>query len=591
MASKKVIPFEKSFASCDKAKYWHKEKNGDVRPEDITIRTGTKYWFICNNIECRHDFLTSPDKIASGNWCQFCCNPPQKLCDDGKCNNCLVKSFASLEKAIDWSDKNELKPYQVFKSCNSKFWFNCNNCAHEFNSALSSITGGSFCPYCANKKLCDVQECQKCLLNSFASDSKAQYWNYEKNGDLQPRNIFKYCNNKYYFNCSECQHVFDIALNNIRVGRWCPFCANKQLCNDNACQWCFNNSFASHEKSKLWSEKNGLLTPRKIAKCSSKKFWFKCQDCTHEFETNISHIVRTGNDKFCPICSSQYLCDNKECKICFGKSFASHPKFVYLDKEKHKDVNFRMIFKNCNRKFWFNCNCGHDIEMTLNSVASGSWCSYCCIPQLKLCENEDCKHCFEKSFASHPRIKYIDESEKNTNFRFIFKGSDKKFNFKCENGHIFQKQISCITSKLSTWCPKCTNKTEKKLYEELSKIYPELLIQYRADWCKNEDTKCYLPFDYVLEDKKIIIELDGKQHFIQVKNWAKPEETRIRDKLKMKKANDNGYSVIRILQVDVNEDKYNWLDELKANIDKVISKSKVQNIYMCKKDEYKVYEE
>ena len=58
----------------------------------------------------------------------------------------------------------------------------------------------------------------------------------------------------------------------------------------------------------------------------------------------------------------------------------------------------------------------------------------------------------------------------------------------------------------------------------------------------------------------------------------------------MKCANQNGYSIIRIVQEDVFKDKYNWLQELLENINKIISEKKVQNIYMCKKDEYKDFD-
>jgi hypothetical protein len=98
-----------------------------------------------------------------------------------------------------------------------------------------------------------------------------------------------------------------------------------------------------------------------------------------------------------------------------------------------------------------------------------------------------------------------------------------------------------------------------------------------------------LPYDFAIEENKIIIELDGLQHFVQVSNWNSPENIQQRDKYKMKQANDNGYSVIRILQEDVYYDKYNWLDELKENIKKVIIEEKIQNIYICKKNEYSVY--
>jgi hypothetical protein len=58
----------------------------------------------------------------------------------------------------------------------------------------------------------------------------------------------------------------------------------------------------------------------------------------------------------------------------------------------------------------------------------------------------------------------------------------------------------------------------------------------------------------------------------------------------MKCANENGYSIIRIVQEDVFKDKYNWLQELLDNIHKIVSEKVVQNIYMCKKDEYKDFD-
>lgn len=54
----------------------------------------------------------------------------------------------------------------------------------------------------------------------------------------------------------------------------------------------------------------------------------------------------------------------------------------------------------------------------------------------------------------------------------------------------------------------------------------------------------------------------------------------------MKCANENGYSMIRIVQEDVFKDKYDWLHELLENIDKIVSEKVVQNMYMCKNNEY-----
>lgn len=136
-------------------------------------------------------------------------------------------------------------------------------------------------------------------------------------------------------------------------------------------------------------------------------------------------------------------------------------------------------------------------------------------------------------------------------------------------------------------CSKCVNKTEQKLYDKLSILYSTLQQQFKVEWCKN---KTYLPFDFVIPENKIIIELDGRQHFQQVKNWDEPKKTQENDKYKMKCANDNNYSVIRILQEDVFYDTYQWLEELKTNIEKLITENKVQNIFMCKDNEYSIFD-
>ena len=50
----------------------------------------------------------------------------------------------------------------------------------------------------------------------------------------------------------------------------------------------------------------------------------------------------------------------------------------------------------------------------------------------------------------------------------------------------------------------------------------------------------------------------------------------------MKCANDNNYSVIRIIQDDVYNDKYNQLQEIDNNI-------QVNNIFMCKNNKYEIF--
>jgi len=382
------------------------------------------------------------------------------------------------------------------------------------------------------------------------------------------------------FNC-ECGHEFEASLNKISTeNTWCPYCCFPplKLCN-NDCNNCLDKSFASHKKSKYWSNKN-KLNPRDVFKSAKNKYIFNCE-CGHEFEASLNNI--NTHNKWCPYCSnpSQKLCDNIICNLCFNNSFASNEKSNnIIDKNK---FNARFIFKSCSTKINFLCdNCNHTFEKTTNGIYSkNEWCPYCA--NKKLCDQKDCKYCLNKSFESHEKSKYWSNKNK-LNPRDVFKSANNKYIFNCiDCNNEFSTILYNITNKYKpTWCPFCKNKTELKLYNEIVKAY-NLKKQYKIEWCKK---KSYLPFDFCIEENKIIIELDGPQHFKQVSNWSSPEEQFENDKYKQKCANENGYSIIRLLQEDVFNDKYDWKTELIDNIEKLKIDNIIQNIYMCKNNEY-----
>ncbi|MFN3135355.1 MAG: DUF559 domain-containing protein, partial [Candidatus Kryptonium sp.] len=60
--------------------------------------------------------------------------------------------------------------------------------------------------------------------------------------------------------------------------------------------------------------------------------------------------------------------------------------------------------------------------------------------------------------------------------------------------------------------------------------------QAKFEWCCNPKTGRILPFDFCIEEKKVIIEVDGPQHFEQISNWTSPEKQKDRDFYKIKQA-------------------------------------------------------
>ena len=414
---------------------------------------------------------------------------------------------------------------------------------------------------------------------SFASHEKSIYWS--KKNKLESKDVYRSSHKKYFFDCI-CGHEIELQLNYIvHDGVWCLYCSNKLLCNDEKCQICYDKSFASHPKSFKWSSKNNV-TAREVFLFSKKKYFFECEKCDHIYEQLVANVT---NDKGCQYCTNQKLCDNKNCDYCFRKSFASHSKAHCWSKKNN--ISSRIVFLSSNLSYYFDCDqCHHEFEKTLSDVTKGDrlgWCCYCA--HRRLCDDDNCKFCFQNSFAASPKINCWDKEKNTDRPRDVFLSAGKKYYFNCKKcKQSFQTSPHDVSN--GRWCSFCKTKTESKVYDNLSPFYQQLKRRYCIDWCKD---KKFLPFDFALEDLKIIIELDGLQHFKQVSNWTTPEKAQNVDKYKMNCANENGFSVIRILQDDVWNNRYKWLEELMRNIEKVSNDNKVQNVYMCKNNEYDVY--
>ena len=411
---------------------------------------------------------------------------------------------------------------------------------------------------CSNtqKKLCGIESCIICYKRSFATHPKSSCWS-SKN-KLQAIEVTKSSNKKFIFDCVDCGHELSISLSSISSGQWCIYCNRGGLCDADDCLFCYQKSFASHHMAESWSDINELK-PRHVTRGSDKKMWFKCADCNHSFQTVLYSI---NKDKHCPFCTSQQLCNKDDCKICFDKSCASHEisKAWHLDNEKKS----RHVFLQSNTKIKFNCLiCLHTYETTPNHYYNrDNQCSYC--SNRKLCEKDDCTLCFQKSFASHPKIDCWSKKNK-TIPRNLFKGSETTCTFDCDTckSEFKSKLYNVLTGY---WCPYCKKKTEATVYKFLKSQDEEWTAQLRFPWCRFSNTGNVMPFDFGSISKKILIEVDGGQHFTQVSNWDAPESVQKKDIEKIIYCIKEGFSIIHINQLDIWKNVYDWKEVIENEI-------------------------
>jgi very-short-patch-repair endonuclease len=239
--------------------------------------------------------------------------------------------------------------------------------------------------------------------------------------------------------------------------------------------------------------------------------------------------------------------------MCHNNSFKSHPKHIYWSKKNKKSP--RQVIKYSKKEYIFDCTCKHEFETALaNITGKDAWCGYCSTPTLYLCDKEDCEQCYNNSFASISKSIYWSKKNKFKP-RYVLKNSGKPFIFDCPECKNEYKAVLCSITN-GEWCGCVKFKTEEKLYKFLTnECNLSVVRQKKFKWCKKEN---YLPFDFFIESLNILIELDGLSHFKQVANWTSPEISQERDRYKMDKIFEYGYSIIRIFQPDVWNDKNDW---------------------------------
>jgi very-short-patch-repair endonuclease len=332
------ICFNKSFASHPKSICW--SPRNEVLPRFVFKSSNKKYWIKCD--ACPHEFNSIICNISQGHFCPYCSG--KKLCDDANCEFCFNKSFSSNFYSKYWSKINVLKPRNVTKGSQRKFWFDCPGCGHSFEQSLDHISGKDikFCAYCAHRKLCDDVDCEFCYNNSFDSHPKSYEWSIRNH--IIPRALFKNSITKFWFDCYKCFHEYQQSLNDITQGHGCMFCTNQKLCDDINCEICFDKSFASHPRSKNLSPKD-KQNPRNLFLGTDKKCIFVCEK-GHEFSASVCSIT---NDTWCPDCVNKTEAKLAERLLIEGYEFVREVKFPWcINEDTGRQLRFDFLISDLN---------------------------------------------------------------------------------------------------------------------------------------------------------------------------------------------------------------------------------------------------
>ena len=301
-------------ARPDLAKEWNYEKNGDLRPEDVSCGSNKKVWWKLP-YDVPDDY---PVEHLRGKHFEFEWEATIYSRNDGR--NCpylkgkaICPGFNDLattnpELAAQWhpTKNGDLRPSQVAANSNRKVWWICpyddtNTGKHfdfEWQALISDRNSGSDCPYLNGQAVWagfnDLET---------TNPELAAQWHPTKNKNLKPTQVTANSSNKIWWICPyddpKTKKHFDFEWESIIANRnsgiGCPYLSGQSV-------WSGFNDLATTnpELAAQWHPtKNGNLKPTQVTANSQKKVWwlllYDDPDTGKHFDFEWQAIIKNRN--------------------------------------------------------------------------------------------------------------------------------------------------------------------------------------------------------------------------------------------------------------------------------------------------------
>ena len=322
-------------ARPDLAKEWNYEKNGDLKPEDVSYKSNKKVWWIYHyDVPDDYPVERLRGKHFKFEWRAFVNNRNRGKHSNG-CpflNGEMVwKGYNDLETvnpelAVQWhpTKNGELKPTQVTANSNKKVWWlysyddqkTGKHFDFEWKAIISSRNKGNGCPFLIGQA----------VWNGFndlqtSNPELAKQWHPTKNVCLKPTQVTANTGKKAWWLLSydvpmdyPIEHLrgkhfnfeWQAVVSSRNSGIGCPYLNGQAVCEG------FNDlRTVNPELAKQWHPtKNGDLKPTQVTTNSTKRVWwmYSYDDPNtgkhFDFEWQASIGDRNKN-KGCPYLSGQ----------------------------------------------------------------------------------------------------------------------------------------------------------------------------------------------------------------------------------------------------------------------------------------------
>ena len=347
--------------------------------------------------------------------------------------------------------------------------------------------------------------------------------------------------------------------------------------------WCIKNN--KQDVLNRWDYELNNCSPQEVTYGShgfnNKGYWFKCPKGNHDSEQKNINNFTSVNEKSteCNQCNSfaQWGIDN----IC--SDFLN--KYWDWNKNNELGINPWKISRRCHKRVWIKCqkkNYHDSYDIQCDTFVSGTRCSYCKGSKVHPLDS------LGQYIINNYGKEFLDKiwSDKNNKSPFEYTPfSEQKIWWKCiDNKHDDYKRMIKNSNKQEFRCPKCVQKRKESLLQEKVRLYLEslnngqyvILHEYNCTIVPiNPKTNKKLPFDNEIKELKLIIEVNGRQHYKELSGkWFDENfdlhKLQLHDRYKKFIAYKNGYEYI-VIPYWIDDDNETWKQLINNKINEILT--------------------
>jgi hypothetical protein len=191
----------------DLANQWHPSRNGDLRPSQVAVRSGKKFWWLC---DAGHEWQATPGNRYASPGCPICSGRRTTRENSlGGTNSFLLAQFHITKNA-------PLTAFDIAPNSTKRIWWRCAS-GHEWQAKANGRSRGRGCPYCANKAVGADNNL------AVVKPKLAAGWHPSLNGPLTPSQVTPGSHVKVWWRC-HFGHEWKASVAN-RAATGCPHCS------------------------------------------------------------------------------------------------------------------------------------------------------------------------------------------------------------------------------------------------------------------------------------------------------------------------------------------------------------------------------